>query len=41
MSRNRVLKLTWPRVRQLVCIREPSSCESREEKHIDMLNVPC
>ena len=41
MSRNRVLKLTWARARQLVCIREPSSCEGREEHHMAMVNVPC
>ena len=41
MSRNRVLKLIWPRARQLVFIREPSLCEGREEQHMAMVNVPC
>ena len=41
MSRNRVLKLTWSRARQLMCIREPSSGKGREEQHMSMVNVPC
>ena len=41
VSSNRVLKLTCPRARQLLCIRERSSCEGREGQHMGMVNVPC